>query len=258
MEMIDVLNRLKEIQESQPGLVDDAVANVEKTNPKVDEGALKQQMHGDAEEMSREEFVKKYGQGSGDFWDNINGVEESKKEKIDESVMIATDSPEEASMMMKILKLAGVTPVDQNMINQQDGCGCDDSCPCGGQCEGNCDCENCGRQEENYANEPEEKMQSVDDLVNTHSGGLNRKKQTFPKVAGGDNPMQRTTEDLANSLRSQYQSFKENYNAEAKKAQSPYAIGMAQAMKSTGDKPPLEKSTIKKAHDIAKAVEKGK
>jgi hypothetical protein len=40
------------------------------------------------------------------------------------------------------------------------------------------------------------------------------------------------------------------------KAQSPYAIGMAQAMKSTGDQPPLKKSTIKKAHDIAKSVEK--
>ena len=33
-----------------------------------------------------------------------------------------------------------------------------------------------------------------------------------------------------------------------------YAIGMAQAMKSTGDKPPLKKSTIKKAHKIADAV----
>jgi len=40
-------------------------------------------------------------------------------------------------------------------------------------------------------------------------------------------------------------------------AQSPYAVGMAQAMKSTGDKPPLKKSTIKKAHKIAKAVAKG-
>jgi len=37
-------------------------------------------------------------------------------------------------------------------------------------------------------------------------------------------------------------------------SRSPYAIGMAQAMKSTGDEPPLEKSTIKKAHKIAKAV----
>ena len=34
----------------------------------------------------------------------------------------------------------------------------------------------------------------------------------------------------------------------------PYAIGMAAAMKSTGDKPPLKKSTIKKAHEIAKKI----
>jgi len=37
---------------------------------------------------------------------------------------------------------------------------------------------------------------------------------------------------------------------------NPYAIGMAAAMKSTGDKPPLKKSTIKKAHDIADKVKK--
>jgi len=35
-----------------------------------------------------------------------------------------------------------------------------------------------------------------------------------------------------------------------------YAIGMAAAMKATGDKPPLKKSTIVKAHDIAKKIEK--
>lgn len=40
------------------------------------------------------------------------------------------------------------------------------------------------------------------------------------------------------------------------KAKNPYAIGMAAAMKATGDKPPLKKSTITKAHDIAKSVEK--
>ena len=37
---------------------------------------------------------------------------------------------------------------------------------------------------------------------------------------------------------------------------NPYAVGMAQAMKSTGDKPPLKKATITKAHDIAKSIEK--
>jgi len=36
---------------------------------------------------------------------------------------------------------------------------------------------------------------------------------------------------------------------------NPYAVGMAQAMKSTGDTPPLKKSTIKKAHEIAKAID---
>jgi len=42
-----------------------------------------------------------------------------------------------------------------------------------------------------------------------------------------------------------------------KSAKNPYAIGMAAAMKSTGDKPPLKKSTINKAHKIAKQVNEG-
>ena len=40
------------------------------------------------------------------------------------------------------------------------------------------------------------------------------------------------------------------------KTVNPYAVGMAAAMKQTGDKPPLKKSTITKAHDIAKKIEK--
>ena len=43
--------------------------------------------------------------------------------------------------------------------------------------------------------------------------------------------------------------------SEAKKKKvNPYAVGMAQAMKSRGDQPPLKKSTIKKGHEIARAV----
>jgi len=37
---------------------------------------------------------------------------------------------------------------------------------------------------------------------------------------------------------------------------NPYAVGMAQAMKAKNDEPPLEKSTITKAHDIAKSIMK--
>jgi hypothetical protein len=46
-----------------------------------------------------------------------------------------------------------------------------------------------------------------------------------------------------------------NMKEAAKKTRSPYAIGMSQAMKQTGDKPPLKKSTIVKAHDIARGIE---
>ena len=52
MEMIDVLTRLKQIAESKPELVKDAVENVEKTNPKVDEGKLKDYLHCEAEKLS--------------------------------------------------------------------------------------------------------------------------------------------------------------------------------------------------------------
>ena len=47
-----------------------------------------------------------------------------------------------------------------------------------------------------------------------------------------------------------------NSDADTHEAVNPYAVGMASAMKSTGDKPPLSKKTIKKAHKIAKAVAK--
>ena len=40
----------------------------------------------------------------------------------------------------------------------------------------------------------------------------------------------------------------------AERAKNKYAIGMAAAEKMTGDKPPLKKSTIKKAHEIAKGI----
>jgi len=40
------------------------------------------------------------------------------------------------------------------------------------------------------------------------------------------------------------------------RAKNPYAVGMSQAMKTTGDRPPLKKSTIKKAHKIADKVAK--
>ena len=241
MEMIDVLTKLKEIAERKPELVKDAVENVERTNPKeVNEGGMKDYLHSEAEKLSREEFLKKHGESLRGFYNAINGDEDDddgiaagegkmmKKETVKEAIQISADTPQEASMMMQILKLAGVQPVDAKMI------GADEP-----QAEPEMDTDDAAgsmdmarmrdivknpedeKQEETFANEPEEKVQDVDSLVNKHSGGLNRQKTTYPKVASGDNPMayaedKITEEELANSLRTQYESFKQAYQEAAK------------------------------------------
>jgi hypothetical protein len=45
----------------------------EMENDSMTEGAVKHAMHKDAEQMSRAEFVDKYGVEHGEFWDNIMG-----------------------------------------------------------------------------------------------------------------------------------------------------------------------------------------
>jgi len=261
MEMIDVLTKLKEIAESKPELVKDAVENVERTNPKsVTEGGMKDYLHDEAEKLSREEFLKKHGESLAGFYDAINGTEEAvegkipaglkayqdkkagkeeKKETVKEDIKISADSPQEASMMMQILKLAGVQQVDQDMINQEPEHGSDmDPGAMNKQMDMPSDDDAMGSMQmgkmrdmmkapqeekaaETFANEPEEKVQDTDSLVNKHSGGLNRQKTTYPKVASGDNPMayaedKVTEEELANSLRTQYEGFKQAYQEAAK------------------------------------------
>ena len=254
--MIDVLTKLKEIAESKPELVKDAVENVERTNPKaVTEGGMKDYLHDEAEKLSREEFLKKHGESLAGFYDAINGTEEAvegkmpaglkayhdkkagkedKKETVKEDIKISADSPQEASMMMQILKLAGVQPVDQAMISQEPEHGSDmdkqmdvpgDDAMGSMQMAKMRDMMTAPDEEkaaETFANEPEEKVQDVDSLVNKHSGGLNRQKAQFAKAQDGDNAMavtkedQVTEEELANSLRTQYESFKTAYQEAAK------------------------------------------
>ena len=117
--MIDVLKKLKEIAETKPEVVKDAVENVERTNPKVDEGKMKDYLHSEAEKMSREEFIKKHGESLRGFYNSIMGSEDDDddrpdsmegkdmkkgKETMKEDMHITTDSPEEAGMLMQILK----------------------------------------------------------------------------------------------------------------------------------------------------------
>ena len=68
----------------------------------------------------------------------------------------------------------------------------------------------------------EPKYQDTDTLVNVHSGGLGAQRKQYRKEYPGDNPMavakedQVTEQDLANSLREQYDSFKKAYQEAAK------------------------------------------
>ncbi len=253
--MIDVLKKLQEIAETKPELVKDAVDNVQRTNPKVDEGAMKDYLHSEAEKLSREEFLKKHGESLRGFYNAIMGSEdddddrpdsmegkEMKKEKetVKEAIQISTDSPEEASMMMQILKLAGVQQVTPDMMgmdkpemdpgdmNKKMDVPSDDAM-------GSMQMAKMRdmmtkpdeeKAEETFANsmgdeKEEPKYQDTDTLVNVHSGGLGAQRKQYRKDYPGDNPMAVkedtiTEEDLANSLRTQYEDFKAQYQEAAK------------------------------------------
>jgi len=190
-----------------------SAAGVRQEN-EMEEGKVKDwlmDMESDAVDMTREEFIKKHGQSQAHVWDRVqkqekeNEGKEMKKDKMNESVVIATDNPEEAAMMMQLLKLAGVQPVSQDMINQ----------PAEVQAD------------EDYANTPKEKYSDIKAAV-PNGTDLNREKGAYVKAAGGDNAMaikteeeEITEEQLSNSLKAQYESFKKTYQ-EAAKAKPDY------------------------------------
>ena len=184
---------------------------------------------------------------------NTNTMETKDKKDIKEDMHITTDSPEEASMLMQILKMAGVKPVDPSMMGMDkpdmDHGGMDKEMDPGAM---NTKMDVPGddamgsmqmakmrdmmtkpdmeKQEETFANSPgdrpkdEPKTQDIDSLVNVHSGGLNRQKLQYKKEYPGDNPMAVedtiTEADLANSLRTQYDDFKQAYQEAAKVAET--------------------------------------
>jgi hypothetical protein len=264
MEMIDVLKRLQEIAETKPELVKDAVDNVERTNPKVDEGRMKDYLHDEAERLSREEFLKKHGESLRGFYNAINGSDDDedsiagegkmmKKETVKEDIQISADTPQEAGMMMQILKLAGVQPVDAKMIgakephaepemDQDDAMGSMDMA----KMRDVVTAPDEEKAEETFANTPTEKTQDVDTLVNVHSGGANRQKNQYKKEYPGDNPLavedKVTEEELANSLRAQYEGFKKEYQEAAKIAEAKAKPDFLDMDKDGNKKEPMKKA----------------
>ena len=164
---------------------------------------------------------------------NTNTMENNDKKDVKEAIQMTADTPEEAGMLMQILKMAGIKPMGAEMPDTKPG---DEMDP--GELNKQMDTDDAAgsmdmarmrdivkapdeeKQEETFANEPEEKTQDVDSLVNVHSGGLNRQKTQHRKEYPGDNPMavedKITEEELANSLRTQYESFKQAYQEAAK------------------------------------------
>ena len=175
-------------------------------------------------------------------------INESKK-PVKEAITMTADTPQEAGMLMQLMKLAGVQQVTPDMIGAEeptadndadhdhDGDGQQDHAPqdcdvCASDDEVGSNAmgqmrdivsknDNGDQAEETFANEPDEKVDDIDTLVNVHSGGLNKQKQQVRKEYPGDNPLAVkedtiTEADLADSFRAQYEGFKKSYQEAAK------------------------------------------
>jgi hypothetical protein len=206
---------------------------------------------------------------------NTNTMATEDKKQVNEDIQISTDSPEEAGVMMQILKLAGVKPVDDAMINAEPEAevnpehgdeGHDHSdCPvCGDDAVGSNDMAKMRdvitapdeeKAEETFANEPDEKVSDVDTLVNVHSGGLNKQKQQVRKEYPGDNPLASkyetvedkvSEEDLSNSLRTQYEGWKKSYKEAAKVAEAKAKPDFLDMDKDGDKKEPMKKAIADK------------
>ena len=108
--------KLKEIADKKPELVKDAVENVEKTNPKaVTEGGMKDYLHGEAEKLSREEFLKKHGESLRGFYNAINGSEDD-EDSIADSMAVEVEIVEDLG---SYLGYGGNTPSESEIDDEE-------------------------------------------------------------------------------------------------------------------------------------------
>jgi len=195
-----------------------------------------------------------------DFEVNTDTMKTEDKKQVNEDIKISADTPQEAGMMMQILKLAGVQPVDAKMMGAEPEENPPHGEP-GHQCSGDdamgsmdmakmrdmVTAPDEEKAEETFDNEPDVKVQDTDTLVNTNSGGLNRKKVQIQKGHPGDNELKAfedtvTEEDLANSLRAQYEGFKKEYQEAAKVAEAKAKPDFLDMDKDGDKKEPMKKA----------------
>tara|TARA_Y100001963_G_scaffold100933_1_gene138852 strand:+ start:191 stop:1363 length:1173 start_codon:yes stop_codon:yes gene_type:complete len=209
---------------------------------------------------------------------NTSTMATEDKKPIKEAVQISTDSPEEAGMMMQILKLAGIKPMGADMPSTEVPTNDPDAdADHGEENHDHSQCPVCAddemgsgemgrmrdvvtapdeeKAEETFDNEPDVKVQDTDSLVNTHSGGLNKQKQQVRKEYPGDNPLavkyetvedKITQENLTNSLRTQYEGFKKSYQEAAKATESKAKPDFLDMDKDGNKKEPMKKAVSDK------------
>ena len=170
---------------------------------------------------------------------NTNTMENKDKEVVKEDIKMTADTPQEANMLMQILQMAGIKPMGAEMPSAMT-MPSDQMDP--GEMNKKMDVPTDGdemakfrnmvtapdeeKAEETFANsidgeKDEPKTMDTDELLNVQSGGLNRQKQQVRKEYPGDNPLAVkedtiSEQDLADSLRTQYESFKKAYQEAAK------------------------------------------
>ena len=181
---------------------------------------------------------------------NTEAMKKEDKKPIKEAIQMSADTPQEAGMLMQLLKLAGVQQVTPDMIGAEtpgeapaendadhdhngDGvqdhapqdCPSDDAVGSGemGKLRDVISQNDTDEQaDEQFANEPEEKVHDVEKAL--QSGGLGASRKQVRKEYPGDNPLAAedkvTEQDLANSLRTQYEGFKTSYQKAANEAKA--------------------------------------
>lgn len=204
-EMIDVLTRLRELDKKNPNVVSDAVSNTERMNGEQVEEAKKAKpdfLDVDKDGNKKEPMKK--------------AVKDAKK-KVDETITITSDSPEDLPVLQQIMKLAGLAKVGQDMMPGKENLPVMKADPSIGSCGDE-------EQEEGWDNEPEEEYKEYDP---NYAQLMTRGKPQKIVRSQGDNPL----ENIEGTILKAYDEFlteKKLTKAETKTKEK-YVKGMKKA-----------------------------
>ena len=107
-------------------------------------------------------------------------------------------------------------------------------------------CEDEVAKEGDWDNSPDEKYQDTAYMQNDLAGGLNRQKKTYPKVAGGDNPMA-LEDEIKSELRARLEAV---MSEEAKKKDESSCVGEMKRLDANGCTKEEMKKKITAEYDV--------